>query len=150
MIMIGEVMKKTLVLCLTFIMIGFILGNKIEINNSLPEKYYFLTEGVYDNESIFEENVTDLSKKVLEYRNNQISIYVGISKDEKVENKIMELYQKNNISVSIEEVWLNNEGFKINIEQLDLLVKKTSSFDEVLKIEEVALASYEEILKTKE
>ncbi len=143
-------MKKTIILCLIFIIIGFILGNKIEIKKSLPEKYYFLQEGIYNNDTIFEGNTSDLRKKVLEYRNNQISVYVGITKDEMVANQILNLYKENNISINIEEVWLNNEEFKINIEQLDLLVKKTSNFEEVTKIEEVALASYEEILKTKE
>ncbi len=143
-------MKKTIILCLIFIIIGFILGNKIEIKKSLPEKYYFLQEGIYNNDTIFEGNTSDLRKKVLEYRNNQISVYVGITKDEMVANQILNLYKENNISINIEEVWLNNEKFKINIEQLDLLVKKTSNFEEVTKIEEVALASYEEILKTRE
>ncbi|MBR3210432.1 MAG: hypothetical protein IKF71_00645 [Bacilli bacterium] len=143
-------MKKTLLTSLLLMIIGFILGNKIEIKKNFPEKYYFLQEGVYKNDNIFEENVTDISKKVLEYRNNQIYVYIGITKDKKVAEKISKIYQSNHIPIKIEEVWLQNEEFRINIEQLDLLIKKTSNFDEVTKIEEVALASYEEILKSRE
>ena len=50
--------------------------------------------------------------------------------------------------IYIKDVRLNNEEFANNVTQFDLLVKESSSSEDVLTIEEVVLANYEEIIGT--
>ena len=143
-------MKKTIILCIVFITIGFILGNNFfkQKSKEQEEKYYFLKEGVYTNNDIFESNIDNLKEKVMEYKNNKINVYIGITKDIEVAEKLMNIYKNENIT--LEEVYLKSEELKINIEQLDYLIKEATTEEEILKIEEVVLANYEEIMKNRE
>ena len=138
-------MKKQILLAIILIILGFLLGTKTQKTEKQIDKYFFIQEGVYDNSNVFESNITDLRKKVLEYKNNKIYIYIGITKDNTLAEKIKEVYQNPNIQ--IEEVWIKNEELKINIEQFDILLKKAKTKEEIMKIEEVVLANYEEIMK---
>ena len=55
-------------------------------------------------------------------------------------------HEKDNIKLSIIEKYLSNEELKNNIEQFDFLILSSNDKDEILKIEEVIMASYEEII----
>ena len=137
-------MKKTIILSIILVTIGFFLGIRTKTNK--PEPYYFIQEGIYDNNNIFESNISDLRKKVLEYKNNKIIVYVGITKEKGLAEKIKEVYP----NTQIEEVWIDNEELKVNIEQYDILLRKAKTIEEIINIEEVVLANYEEIMKTRE
>lgn len=143
-------MKKTLILCILFIGIGFLLGKYLFVEEESIEKYYFLQEGIYQDKNIFENNLTNLKQKVMEYKNNRVYVYTAITKDYEIAERIQKIYEKQNINLSIEEVYLPSEELKVNVEQFDLLIKKSTSEEEILKIQEVVLANYEEIIKNKE
>ena len=49
----------------------------------------------------------------------------------------------------MKEKHLSSEEFSTNVEQFDLLIRETKDIDQVLTIEEVILANYEEIIKKK-
>ena len=151
-IYIGDLMKKAFMIYILFTVIGFFIGTKIFYKTPIPqqEKYIFLQEGIYDNNDIFESNLSDLHHKVMEYKNNKIYVYVGITRDLEVAETISRIYEQKNISLKSEEKVLESEELKYNIEQFDLLVKKATSEEEIIKIEEVVLANYEEIIKNKE
>lgn len=148
-------MKKNIVTCLLFISFGFIIGkiifskiNLININNN-KNRYYFIQEGVYHNDNIF-NSITNIKEKILEYKNNKIYVYLAITKDIEVAKKISELYEEKDIKVTIKEKHFNNEEFKNNIEQFDLLTKSVKSNEEILKIQEVVIANYREIVKSRD
>lgn len=144
-------MKKTIFFCLLFILLGFILGKKyIKIEQPKEVKYYFLQQGEYDNNKIFEENISNLKEKVMEYKDNKIYLYIGITKDIEIAEKLKEIYNNKGIPLKVEEKYLTSEEFSINLDQLDLLVKESSTEEEILKIQEVVLATYEEMLKKEE
>ena len=128
----------------------YLIHSRIQPKQEAMNHYYFLQEGIYDNEDLIEDNISEANKKIIEYKNNKKYVYVGITKDEKIANKIIKMYHNKKKDIYKEEIWISNDGLRINIEQLDLLAKKTSSFEEIQKIEEVALASYEELLKKRE
>ncbi len=142
-------MKKTIIGCVIFIGLGFLIGNKFQ-ERQIEEPFYFLREGVYENKNVFEENVKDFDKKIMEYKNNKIYIYTAITKDINLAKKIQEIYKKQKISLKIEEISLPSEELSTNIKQFDLLMKNTKSEEEILKIQEVVIANYEEIMKNQE
>lgn len=146
-------MKKNIVLSIIFIILGFIIGTiilKKNINESYNNRYYFLLENIYTNDDLFEITQNNIKQKLMEYKDDKIYIYVAITKDLEVAEKIVELYSQDNININIQEKIISNEELKNNIEQFDILVKSSSSKDEILKIEEVVIASYQEIKKNNE
>ena len=144
-------MKNKFLIGLCFILLGFGVGKilfmKIDLTKirKRGEKYYFLQEGVYNSD----EKLTNLKQKIMEYQDNKIIVYVGITKSLEVAEKILNIYDQNHISLSITERYFMNEELKNNIEQFDYLILSSNDSDEILKIEEVVLANYEEILKNR-
>ena len=87
-------MKKLIISGLLLIGVGFLLGNIIFNQRDFFEKkiksqetYYFLQEGVYSNRDILENNLTNISKAIIDYQNNQYYVYVGITKNEMIAKK---------------------------------------------------------------
>ena len=147
-------MKKTILICFILIGIGYIAGRKyleaFSLNQKNVKNYYFLREGIYENKNIFEETQTNLRKKIMEYSNDKIYIYVAITRNIEVAEAIQKIYKKNGTDLQIEERKIENEELSISVEQFDLLIDKITTEEELLKIEEVVLASYEEIMKNRE
>ena len=52
--------------------------------------------------------------------------------------------------IYIKTVTLDNEEFSSNVSQFDLLVEESDSNDDVLTVEEVVLANYEQIFGVNE
>ena len=148
-------MKKTIILALIFIIVGAIFGmnlykkSYISIVKAFNEENicYFLQEGVYTNEDTMKESIKDLEDKVIEKINNKYYVYVAITKDEAVAKKIKAIYQNKNINLYQKEKVVKNEEFLNNVTQFDLLIRESSSSEEILTIEEVVLANYEETSK---
>ena len=144
-------MKKKILVGLFFVIFGFSIGRVFFMKIKIPsfhhegEKYYFLQEGVYYHD----DKLTNLKQKVLEYKDDRIYVYSAITKDLEVAEKLLNIYNQNNIQLSIKEKYLKNEELKNNIEQFDLLIKESNDIDEIMKIEEVVLANYEEIIKNR-
>lgn len=148
-------MKKTFLLSIFFITLGTILG--IFLRNSYKDNllgafgegkiYYFLQEGVYSNKDIMTENTKDLNIKLVNEENGKYYVYLGITRDEENVKKIKEIYNTKGYQLYIKEVNLSNEEFYNNVTQFDLLIKNTTKEEEILTIEEVVLANYEEIIK---
>lgn len=148
-------MKKTLIKGVIFIILGFFLGqiifsDKIELIKRLQkgDTYYFLGEGIYNDYDSIQNNI-NLNRKIIENKNNKYYVYVGITRDKEVLEKLKEIYKKKNISIYTKEVILSSQEFKTNVEQFDFLIKNTKDYDQILTIEEVVIANYEEIIKNK-
>ena len=76
-------LKKTILWGITFIGLGFFIGDLIFNNRELilnsiskrGEPYYFLQEGVYSDKQILENNLTSINIKTIDYNNdNQLKI----------------------------------------------------------------------------
>ena len=146
-------MKKKIFLGLLFLLSGYMIGKicYLKYQNyyiNQKEKYYFLQEGIYSNNEFLEHtNTIDLKTILIEYRNNQIVVYCAITRDMDVVDRIIKLYENKGIELELIEKNLHNEEFKNNVEQFDLLIKTAQSEEEILKIEEVVIANYEELIK---
>ena len=147
-------MKKIIISGILLIILGYYLGHfifneKIINKYKNEEKYYFLEEGVYSDIDSLQTNLSKINKKIIDKNNNKYYVYVGITKDLDVAKKIMKIYKEEGYSIYIKEKYLSSEEFKNNVEQFDLLIKDSKDTSNILTIEEVVLANYEEIIKNK-
>lgn len=148
-------MKKALILGLLFLSIGAMFGNyfytnvkeKLQTTFSSGSTYYFIQEGVYTTKDIMEENVKNITTRVVDLKNDKYYVYLGITKDYEVAQKIKSIYEEEGYQLYIKEMNLSNEEFYNNVIQFDMLIKNTNSKEEILTIEEVVLANYEEIIQ---
>lgn len=147
-------MKKIIIWGFIFIILGFILGevifaDKIELIKRLQkgDTYYFLEEGVYKDYDNLKNNLADIGKKIIVNKDNNYHVYVGITKDLEVVEKLKKIYEDKNIHVYPKEITFTSNYFSANVEQFDLLIKDTNDTDQILTIEEVVLSNYEEIVK---
>jgi len=146
-------MKKIIIKGIILIIIGFFIGqflfaDKIELIKRLQkgDTYYFLEEGVYNNYDNIQNNL-NINRKVIENNNNKYHVYIGITRDKEVLEKLKEIYKRDNINITVKEKILESVEFKTNVEQFDLLIKQTKDNSQILTIEEVVIANYEEIIK---
>lgn len=148
-------MKKTFLLSIIFIFFGvvsgYILNTHLHLNSietfKEETKYYFLQEGIYSNLDILKENTKNLDVKLINEENNKYYVYLAITTKEETAEKIKKIYDKKGYQTYIKEINLANEEFYNNVIQFDLLIEHTNKEEEILTIEEVVLANYEEIIK---
>ena len=147
-------MQKLIIKGLLLILIGFsigeiIFGNKKKYFNKLrnSETYYFLQEGVYSNQTILDNNLEKLNQKIIDYQKGKYYVYVGITKDKEVLDKLTQIYKKNGFAIYPKEKNITSAEFSANVKQFDLLIKETNEEAQILTIEKVVLANYEEITK---
>lgn len=140
-------------------LVSIILGalSAMLLNSTYKEKlintfsegktYYFIQEGVYSSKEIMTENTKDIQVKTVDTLNNQHYVYLGITRDNNNAKKIKDIYEKKGYQIYIKEQNLSNEEFYNNVTQFDILVNSTDKASEILTIEEVVLANYEELIK---
>ena len=147
-------MKKILFKIILFIGIGFslgeiIFGKKIETIKQLANKetYYFLQEGIYNNKKLLKENCKYLNDKIIEKRNDKYYVFIAITKDPAILNKLKDIYEKAGIKTIIIQKNISSNSFSENLDQLDYLIRNTKDDEQILLIEKVILANYEEMIK---
>ena len=148
-------MKKTMIVSLASIILGAL--SAMLLNSTYKEKlintfsegktYYFIQEGVYSSKEIMTENTKDIQVKTVDTLNNQHYVYLGITRDNNNAKKIKDIYEKKGYQIYIKEQNLSNEEFYNNVTQFDILVNSTDKASEILTIEEVVWANYEELIK---
>ena len=130
-------------------MIGFIFGIIVFDNNYFQEffikknTYYFLQEGIYQDVS---HDNNDLVSKIVIEEDNNYAIYVGITKNREVAEKIKNIYELKGIRINILQKNIPKSLFDKNILEYDKLLKATNNSNTILTIEEIVLANYEKIL----
>ena len=150
-------MKKTIILGIIFLGLGLLIGEILYKNGqenlvstfSEGKNYYFLQEGVYNSKEVMEENTKDLDKKVVDNTDDKYYVYLGITRNEENAEKIKKIYEEEGYQIYTKEMKFSNEEFYNNVTQFDLLIENTDKKEEVLAVEEVVLANYEEIIKNK-
>lgn len=148
-------MKRTIILAVVFLTLGTICGNFLyqKAPNSISvfqqdSSYYFLQEGVYTSKDVMQESIKDIPHKLVVFKDDMYYVYVGITKSEKNVDKIQKIYEELGYQIHITTESLDNEEFSSNVTQFDLLVEEAESSEDVLTVEEVILANYEELIGT--
>ena len=145
-------MKNKIFYSIIILITGIIVGRNIYLSKttqtfSNKDIYYFIQEGVYSSKSIMEENIKNMDLKVVDEIDNKYYVYLGITKDENIAKKLKDIYESLGYQIYIKELSLSNEEFNNNVTQFDLLINASTSTKEILTIEKVVLANYEEIIK---
>lgn len=148
----GDLMKKTMLLAVIFVVLGAVCGNYLYKKApdtvsvfQTNQTFYFLQEGIYSSKDIMQENVGDLMNKLVVLEDNKYYVYVGITMDQDNANKIKKIYENMGYPIYIKKMTLDNEEFASNVSQFDLLVQESDTDEDVLTVEEVVLANYEQI-----
>ena len=147
-------MKKKLIWGIVFILIGIFCSRYISNINAKSifnsgELYYFVQEGVYTNKKIMNNDLKDIKNRAIISKNNKYYVYVGISKDLEIAKLIKKIYEDKGYQIYIKELSVDDKEFSSNVEQFDLLIKNSSNDEDILTIESVILANYEEIINNK-
>ena len=100
---------------------------------------------MYNNSNSIQNN--NIYRRIVENKDNKYHVYIGITRDKEVLEKLKSIYKKENINVTIKEIVLESNEFKTNVEQFDLLIRNTKDDSQILTIEEVVIANYQEIIK---
>lgn len=148
--------KSFFITMLVAIVIGSVLGNflfeqyKLESETVVKEvnSTYFLMEGSYSTLEQAEKAVSDsnIETYLIVKEDANYIIYLSITKDNNNLEKLEKLYKDLGINSTIKKMSIENEEFLANLEQMDILLNKTSSNDEILAINEVVLANYQEFV----
>lgn len=141
---------------LVAILIGSVLGNflfeqyKLESESVIKEvnSTYFLMEGSYSAKEQANKVVSDNNIKtylIVKEDANYI-VYLAITSSNDNLEKLKKMYKEDGINTSIKKMSIDNKEFLAMLEQMDILLNKTSSNDEILAINEVVLANYQEFV----
>ena len=143
-------MKKGFILPIILaLLIGYLCANYVvalyeEENDITKTNIYFLQAGAYDNISSTKDELININNKLTVKEKGKYYTYIGITKDASIALKIKELYKNNNINLFIKNVRINNNDFLTELEQYDILLKNSKTFDEVNSVLKTILATYEE------
>ena len=146
-------MRKTFIYMTVAILLGGLCGkvlyDKYEetaftFNNQ--EMVYFLQEGVYSSLDSLNRNTKNINKVIIK-EDNKYYAYVGISKSIDGIKKIKKVYKDKGYSTYQKEKNITDEVFLTNLDQYDILLDGAKTNDDILTIQEVVLANYEEITK---
>lgn len=146
--------KSFFITMLVAIFIGTVLGNllfeqyKLESETVIKEvnSTYFLTEGSYSTKEQAEKATEDIEPNLVIKEDANYTVYLAITKDNKNLEKLKKLYEDLGINTTIKKMSIENQEFLATLEQMDLLLNKTSTNEEMLAINEVILANYQEFV----
>ena len=138
----GDVMKKVLLPILWAVFFGFLCARYLIIE--YDRDVYANTTKVYFLQVDSLDKVNNISNKLLVKENDKDYLYIGITGNIDLANRIKKNYKENDISVSIREKQISQKDFITELEQYDILLKNSKTFDEINAILKVILATYEE------
>ncbi len=143
-------MKKNIfvpIICSIFL--GFIFG-KIIFNkydetaiNAFKEKekvYFLELNNVYDG------SLKEDSSFIKEEDESSYHIYVGVTKNIKIANKIKELYEKDGNNISVIDKNVNSEEFLTILSEYDKIALIANRDDDLIEIEKIIMANYKEMV----
>ena len=142
-------MKRQYVLpIICALILGYLCANYVlalySEDSSQKNIIYFLQAGAYSKKESSFNDLKEIENKIIVEEDNKYYMYIGITNDIKIAKHISKMYKSRNINLYIKEKNLNNESFKAELEQYDILLKNAKTFDEVNAIFNTVLATYEE------
>lgn len=136
------------------IFLGAVLGNFLFEQYKLEDKsvvrevnsIYFIMEGSYGTLEQAKEATKDIEVKLITKEDANYVVYLAITKSNDNLEKLEKIYEDLKLNTTIKKMSIDNEEFLATLEQMDLLIDKTTSQDEILAVNEVVLANYQEFV----
>ncbi len=146
--------KSFFVTMIVAILLGSVLGNflfeqyKLESSEVVKEvnSLYFIMEGSYSSLEQASNATKDIDVKLITKEDANYIVYLSITKDSNNLEKLEKLYKDLNINTTIKTMSVSNKEFLATLEQMDLLINNTKDNEEILSINEVVLANYQEFV----
>ena len=146
--------KSFFITMLVAIFLGAVLGNFLFEQYKLEDKsvvrevnsIYFVMEGSYGTLEQAKEATKDIEVKLITKEDANYVVYLAITKSNDNLEKLEKIYEDLKLNTTIKKMSIDNEEFLATLEQMDLLIDKTTSQDEILAVNEVVLANYQEFV----
>lgn len=141
---------KVLIPILLSVVIGYFFGMFLynQYNTSLmafnnTKIIYFLQQGVYKDNNSLNEDLSNLSVSYVTEENNLYHVYIGMTSSFELAEKIKGIYKEQGITLYIKEKEISNPYFNNEIEQYDKLLNSCDEYNQLNKILEAIVDSYE-------
>lgn len=146
--------KSFFITMVVAIFLGAVLGNFLFEQYKLEDKsvvrevnsIYFVMEGSYGTLEQAKEATKDIEVKLITKEDANYVVYLAITKSNDNLEKLEKIYEDLKLNTTIKKMSIDNEEFLATLEQMDLLIDKTTSQDEILAVNEVVLANYQEFV----
>lgn len=146
--------KSFFITMVVAIFLGAVLGNFLFEQYKLEDKsvvrevnsIYFIMEGSYGTLEQASEATKDIEVKLITKEDANYVVYLAITKSNDNLEKLEKIYEDLKLNTTIKKMSIDNEEFLATLEQMDLLIDKTTSQDEILAVNEVVLANYQEFV----
>ena len=146
--------KSFFITMVVAIFLGAVLGNFLFEQYKLEDKsvvrevnsIYFIMEGSYGTLEQAKEATKDIEVKLITKEDANYVVYLAITKSNDNLEKKKKIYEDLKLNTTIKKMSIDNEEFLATLEQMDLLIDKTTSQDEILAVNEVVLANYQEFV----
>ena len=146
--------KSFFIIMIIAIFLGAVLGNFLFEQYKLEDKsvvrevnsIYFVMEGSYGTLEQAKEATKDIEVKLITKEDANYVVYLAITKSNDNLEKLEKIYEDLKLNTTIKKMSIDNEEFLATLEQMDLLIDKTTSQDEILAVNEVVLANYQEFV----
>lgn len=146
--------KSFFITMIVAIFLGAVLGNFLFEQYKLEDKsvvrevnsIYFIMEGSYGTLEQAKEATKDIEVKLITKEDANYVVYLAITKSNDNLEKLEKIYDDLKLNTTIKKMSIDNEEFLATLEQMDLLIDKTTSQDEILAVNEVVLSNYQEFV----
>lgn len=146
--------KSFFITMVVAIFLGAVLGNFLFEQYKLEDKsvvrevnsIYFVMEGSYGTLEQAKKATKDIEVKLITKEDANYVVYLAITRNNDNLEKLEKIYNDLKINTTIKKMSIDDEEFLATLEQMDLLIDKTTSQDEILAVNEVVLANYQEFV----
>lgn len=146
--------KSFFITMIIAIFLGAVLGNFLFEQYKLEDKsvvrevnsIYFVMEGSYGTLEQAKEATKDIEVKLITKEDANYVVYLAITRNNDNLEKLEKIYNDLKINTTIKKMSIDDEEFLATLEQMDLLIDKTTSQDEILAVNDVVLANYQEFV----
>lgn len=148
-------MKKYLLIITVSLIVGFLMSNYflkqydeykgIKVYNN-GELLYFIEYGEFNSYEELESNTINLENYIYQIDNNKYYVYIGITKNNEVLDKMRTYFQSLNYNVKTKEFYVANDKFIKSIENNDAVLLLTSDNVVIGEIISQGLDTYEEVV----
>ena len=147
---------KYLIPILLAILIGIYFGNIIYKNyknntekvfGETENNVFFLQQGVYSSLESLEENTKILTDYIYVLDNNTYRVFVGISSNLDVANKIKTVYNDKGINIYIKDINISNSAFVEKLKEYDKSIIDTDDINQILNMQNQIMKEYEILMK---
>ncbi len=148
-------MKKTILIILFAVLISLTFGNYIfslyngevtPVTVDLDEMVYVIQQGVYSSEENAHKNSKDLDFYIVKKDNDYYRVYVGLTHDKNISEKIKEIYTDGGKDIYVYEKKINNDAFIEVLKQYDNILNERNKAEEILSIQKQVLSKYRELV----